>query len=240
MHWQSVPVTVTRNPRARKVWLKMRSCRGIEVVLPYRVSAAAVPSILERHRIWLLERLADLQARGEAPGQNPLPERIDLPFLGRHFDVVYGRGQRGELRAEGARLRVTVPAEAAGTGALLLQKWLVHLGTTHLVSLCRELAARYNVAVTDVQVRNQSGRWGSCSPRAAISLNAKLLFLPQALAQHIFVHELCHVTHRNHGPAFRAALRALDPLTDQHEARIRTAWEELPAWVKWRHDHWAT
>jgi predicted metal-dependent hydrolase len=240
MRWQSIPVTVTRNRRARKVWLKLRSCRGIEVVLPYRVSAAEVPSILERHSAWLLERLAELRARGEAPDQNPLPERVELAFLGRRFDVAYEEGPRAELHAGEERLRAVLPPGAVGAGALLLQMWLVDLGKVHLVPFCRELAAAHGVRVSTVRVRNQSGRWGSCSARAGISLNAKLLFLPRHLARNVVLHELCHVEHRNHGPAFWEALRRLDPLTDEHEARIRMAWADLPAWSKWRNNNRAS
>jgi predicted metal-dependent hydrolase len=234
MQWNSIPVTVTRNPRARRVWLKMRSCRGIEVVLPYRVSASEVPSILDRHRAWLLERLADLAERGEAPGQSPLPDAVRLGFLDREFAVTYGEGERPELHADGGGLRVLLPRGETGAGALLLQMWLINLGKCHLVPFCLELAARHGIAVSGVRVRNQRGRWGSCSARGGISLNAKLLFLPRPLARNVVLHELCHVAHRNHGPAFWSALRGLDPLTDEHEARIRTAWEELPAWTKWR------
>lgn len=234
MHWQSIPVTVTRSPRARKVWLKMRSCRGIEVVLPYRVSAAEVPAILERHRAWLLARLDELKGRGEAPGQNPLPGEVRLDFLDRSFPVRYDQGPRAELHAGEQGLTLSLPPGRVGAGAALLQMWLVDLGKVHLVPLCHELAARHGVSVKGVQVRNQGGRWGSCSARLTISLNAKLLFLAPPLVRNVVLHELCHVEHRNHGPDFRAALRRLDPLTDVHEGRMREAWENLPAWTKWR------
>ena len=234
MQWNSIPVTVTRNPRARKVWLKMRSCRGIEVVLPYRVSAAEVPSILERHKSWLMERLADLETRGQAPGQNPLPDTVELAFLDRKFCVAYGEGVRPELHVADSQLRVLLPRGEAGAGALLLQMWLADLGKCHLVPFCRELAQLHGVTISGVRVRNQAGRWGSCSARGGISLNAKLLFLPRPLARNIVLHELCHVAHRNHGPAFKAALRELDPQADLHEELIRTAWADLPAWTKWR------
>jgi hypothetical protein len=240
MRWQSIPVTVTRNRRAHKVWLKLRSCRGIEVVLPYRVSAAEVPSILERHRTWLLERLAELRARGEAPDQNPLPDKVELAFLDRRFDVIYEQGPRAELHAGEERLRLVLPPGAVGDGALLLQMWLVDLGKVHLIPFCHDLAAVHGVAVTTVRVRNQGGRWGSCSARAGISLNAKLLFLPRHLARNVVLHELCHVEHRHHGPAFWAALRGLNPLSDEHETWIRAAWAELPAWSKWRENNRAT
>ena len=234
MHWQSIPVTVTRNPRARKVWLKMRSCRGIEVVLPYRVSSSEVPSILERHRPWLLERLAELREKGEAPGQNPLPVRVDLPFLDRGYAVRYEEGPRAELHVGEGGLRVFLPPGEERVGPLLLQMWLADLGRCHLVPFCRELAQIHGVAISGVSVRNQSTRWGSCSARGGISLNAKLLMLPRELARHIVLHELCHVAHRNHGPAFKAALQALDPMTREHEQRISRAWDELPVWTRWR------
>lgn len=234
MHWQSIPVTVTRSTRARKVWLKMRSCRGIEIVLPYRVSTSEVPSILARHQAWLMQRLAELQGRGEAPGQNPLPDEVGLDFLDRRFPVSYAQGPRSELHADEAGLRVCLPAGEIGAGALLLQMWLVDLGKTHLIPYCHELAAHHAVPIAGVQVRNQGGRWGSCSSRLTISLNAKLLFLSPPLVRNVVLHELCHVAHRNHGPAFKAALRSLDPMTDAHERQMRHAWENLPAWTKWR------
>lgn len=236
MHWQSIPVTVTRSTRARKVWLKMRSCRGIEVVLPYRVSVSEVPSILERHRDWLLTRLVELKDRGEAPGQNPLPESVRLDFLDRLFHVRYEESPRAELHAGDGGLRVCLPSGRVGSGPLLLQMWLVDQGKRHLIPFCRELAAYHGISIGGVQVRNQGGRWGSCSARFTISLNAKLLFLSPPLVRNVVLHELCHVEHRNHGPAFKAALRRLDPFTDACEERMRDAWENLPAWTKWRRE----
>jgi predicted metal-dependent hydrolase len=236
MHWQSIPVTVTRSPRARKVWLKMRSCRGLEIVLPYSVSASEVPAILERHQKWIQTHLAQLSARNEAPGQNPLPETILFPFLDRKYRVCYEEGPRVRLSAKGDVLHVYVPPGEVLSGALILQRWLVELGKTHLAPLCRELAAEHGVGISGVRVRNQQGRWGSCSARFGISLNAKLLFVEQHLARHVILHELCHVEHRNHGPAFWSALRRFDPFTDSHELKIRKAWAELPGWSKLRAD----
>jgi hypothetical protein len=230
----SIPVTVTRNPRARRVWLKMRTGLGLEIVLPSRVAASEIPGILARHQDWIAERLAELRARGEAPGQNPLPERIDLAFLGREIRVHLEEGTRPKLHAGPDSLRLFLPAGEALAGAFLLQRWLVGQGKNHLVSFCQELAGQHGISVSGVRIGNQSGRWGSCSPRLTVSLNARLLLLPRALAQNVVLHELCHVRHRNHGLAFWSALRELDPLTDTHEGQLRQAWAELPAWSKWR------
>jgi len=234
MNWQSIPVTVVRNPRARKIWVKVRSCKGVEVVLPYRVSSSEVPSILERHRDWIMARLEDLEARGEGLGMSPVPESVRLEFLDREYSVSQCERPRPQLAVEGDVLRLGLPAGSGGEGALLLQRWLLNSAKGCLPRLCRELAAEYGVTIGGVQVRNQRSRWGSCSARAGISLNAKLLFLPRRLVVNVILHELCHVEHRNHGPRFWAALRDLDPQTETHERELRLAWEALPAWSKWR------
>lgn len=229
-----LPVTVTRNPRARRVWLKMRTGLGLEVVLPSRVSASEIPGILARHQEWIAERLTELRARGEAPGQNLLPDRIRLAFMGCEFCVDLEEGTRPKLLAGPDSLRLLLPSGETLAGAFLLQRWLVAQGKKHLVSFCRELAGQHGISISKVRIGNQGSRWGSCSPHLTISLNARLLLLPRPLAQNVVLHELCHVRHRNHGPAFWSALRELDPLTDTHEAQLRLAWAELPAWSKWR------
>jgi len=62
-----------------------------------------------------------------------------------------------------------------------------------------------------VFVRNQKTRWGSCSWKNNISLNAKLVKLPEKLMDYIILHELVHTRVRNHGKEFYAELGQLVP-----------------------------
>mgnify|MGYP003042647917 CR=1 FL=1 len=232
LYWKDIPVTVIRNPRARKVWLKMRSCRGLEAVLPFDMSLRDLPAILDRHAGWIEKRRTVLESRGEGPGQPFLPDSVRLVFVGRDYAVNYAHGLIAGLVARKGELVVTCPPGREILAARLLQHFLVREGKRHLVPACRELADACGVAVSAVSVRNQKTLWGSCSVRGGISLNARLLLLPQELAHHVMMHEFCHVFHRNHGSGFQERLRALDPMTSVHEKALRRAWEELPGWTK--------
>lgn len=76
-------------------------------------------------------------------------------------------------------------------------------------------------------------RWASRSSSGAISLNYLLLFLPEALAAHILIHELCHTVEMNHGPRFYALLRANDPHAMAHDAAVKSAVRDyIPFWQK--------
>jgi hypothetical protein len=65
-----------------------------------------------------------------------------------------------------------------------------------------ELAEAFGFQYGQVSFRNQKTRWGSCSRKNNISLNLKLVRLPQHLQDYILLHELVHTRVKNHGPRF--------------------------------------
>ena len=65
-----------------------------------------------------------------------------------------------------------------------------------------ELAARHDVRVSRVSIRNQRWRWGSCSPSGHICLNWRLLLMPDWVRDYVLIHELMHLKRMDHSPAF--------------------------------------
>jgi len=78
-----------------------------------------------------------------------------------------------------------------------------------LVQRLDELANKHGLKYNRVFVRNQKTRWGSCSWKNNISLNAKLVKLPEKLMDYIILHELVHTRVKNHGKEFYAELGRL-------------------------------
>ncbi len=75
-----------------------------------------------------------------------------------------------------------------------------------LIARLRQLADEYGFQYNKVSVRNQRTRWGSCGPGNNISLNIKLVCLPDELRDYVIIHELVHTRIHNHGPKFHAEL----------------------------------
>jgi predicted metal-dependent hydrolase len=64
------------------------------------------------------------------------------------------------------------------------------------------LSEKYDLKYNKLFIKNQKTRWGSCSEKNNINLNAKLLNLPQKLIDYVILHELVHTKVKNHSSEF--------------------------------------
>ncbi|WP_456479561.1 M48 family metallopeptidase [Nautilia sp.] len=72
-----------------------------------------------------------------------------------------------------------------------------------------------------VSFRFNKTRWGSCSAKNAISLNYYLAQLPKELIEYVVVHELAHIKHKNHSPAFWKEVEKQLPDVSQRRKLLR-------------------
>jgi len=104
--------------------------------------------------------------------------------------------------------------------------------------IARRVAARFPdpPEVSDVRfVTNQTARWGSYSLRTGIvRLNASLRLMPPWVLEAVVAHELAHVFHPDHSPAFWKLARSVCPKTDRARAFLEgvswlaSSWQDLP------------
>jgi len=71
-----------------------------------------------------------------------------------------------------------------------------------IVRRLEELAEKHGFKYNRVFIRQQKTRWGSCSTRNNISLNMKLVRLPEHLFDYVIIHELVHTKHTSHKKRF--------------------------------------
>jgi len=71
------------------------------------------------------------------------------------------------------------------------------------------LAKKHRFTYNRAFIRNQRTRWGSCSQKNDISLNMKLVRLPDELMDYVILHELAHTRCKNHSSEFWAELDRL-------------------------------
>ena len=84
-----------------------------------------------------------------------------------------------------------------------------------------ELAKEHKFQYNKVSIRSQRTRWGSCSSKNNISLNMKLLHLPNQLIDYILLHELVHTRVKNHSQDFWSELETIVPNARTVDRQLR-------------------
>ena len=102
--------------------------------------------------------------------------------------------------------RDLAPLVIGGRHLLTRQRPQSGLDNDGLLARAIELSDRYLVGARPQSVRwvtNQTARWGSCSYYSGqIRLSHRLRVVPGWVLDSVLVHEVAHLTHPDHSPAF--------------------------------------
>jgi predicted metal-dependent hydrolase len=122
--------------------------------------------------------------------------RVTIPRGGsrREAEAFAGRNLSWIARQ---RTRIAEPRLTADDRRALRQRAQAELPARLLA-----LGAAHGLAVTRITVRNQRTRWGSCGRDGHVSLNWRLVLMPDWVRDYVLIHELMHLRRLDHSPAY--------------------------------------
>ena len=83
-------------------------------------------------------------------------------------------------------------------------------------------ASQMRVTYGRITIRNQTGRWGSCSSVGNLNFNCLLMLAPEEVTDYVIVHELAHRKQMNHSAAFWNEVAAVLPDYRERERWLKT------------------
>lgn len=234
---RTIDYAIQVSPKARSLRLKLSARDGMVVVAPPNLDRQKLVALVTAKGDWIGERIAGFDAVRHLIPTEPVarPQTFDLPALAEFWRVEY---KPTRSRTVGARIdppgRIVVAGAVDDVEAChaALRRWLARHATVSLSRWLANLAEPADLRYTDLAIKNQRTRWGSCSTTGRISLNCKLLFLPRDLVRYVIWHELCHLLERNHSERFWMHLRHSEPAADSLHGRMRDAWKAVPSWAQ--------
>ena len=204
---RQVPIVFVRNPRSRRYVLRLRRDGVARVTVPRGGSISEARKFAERNRSWLerqLQKAAASSGRRENWG-------VGTEFLFRGEIVrieACANGESGLIRFGTEILPV---ADHDTDLRAPIQQHLWKQAAKEFPPVVLEFAARHQLTVKRVTVRDQRSRWGSCSRRGTISLNWRLIQAPPFVRDYLILHELAHLREMNHSTRFWREVENLCP-----------------------------
>ncbi|MGE5362011.1 MAG: M48 family metallopeptidase [Bacteroidales bacterium] len=208
-----VTIAFLRNPRARHYHLRMTGEASVRVTVPRSGTRTEAREFVRAQREWIDgQRYAAARSRAAIRVAGDVCALVVDEGAGR--DIVMFGHERVALRQ----------GESPRDGAC---RALRERASRELPPRLLELAQRLGLPVARVTIRNQQTRWGSCSPGGAISLNWRLVQMPDAVRDYVLIHELMHVKINGHGQRFWQAVERSCPAHREARRWLREHEREL-------------
>ena len=204
--------------------MQIKPYGGLEVVIPLRFPRKAVPGLVSQHTDWILRQLQKQRERTPEP---VLPEEIHLAINDYCIPVVYGTPPANENPSNCLLIEETDYQQSVKQ----LRKWIRQRAWQLLPTMLENISRETGLSYNKISIRSQKTRWGSCSSRGTISLNDQLLFVSQANAEYLMIHELCHTRHMNHSRKFWQLVESHCADYREHEVALNRAKADIPGWI---------
>ncbi|PZU57283.1 MAG: metal-dependent hydrolase [Sphingobium sp.] len=193
----AMPVRVRRSARARAYKLTIDGLRGeLRLSLPARANLKRALGWAQGHEDWVRAQMA------VTPAVTMLGDGATLPLEGREVRICWIEGATRTIRLEGDRLILGGAAESVGARVL---RWLRTRAKAVLEAETLAMAQVHGLIVASVGTGDTRSRWGSCTSSGAIRYSWRLILAPAWVRRSTVAHELAHLLHMDHSPAFHAA-----------------------------------
>lgn len=213
---RSIPYVLVRNPRSRHVRMSLTP-EGLRVSAPARLPAHEIDRAVRSKERWLLRHRELLEPAPDAP----LVDGQMLPFLDGEIELGVRHAARGAVRLRAEEGRLAVAAPDAHAVRPLVERAYRQAARGWFGLMCDIYAERLGVRFTSIGIRDPRTRWGSCSARGALSFSWRLMMAPERVAEYVVVHEMAHLVHLDHSPAFWDLVRRVSPAHDADRAWLR-------------------
>lgn len=217
-----VPFTIRKNPRARRVLIKMEDHSGLVLVLPSWASSARAQEFMRRHQDWVLTRLVEHQAR-LSQAAPPLGSSRTLVYRGRPISLRVRNCACSAPKVEWHRDHVLLhlPKDSDPMIPEILEAGYRDKAREVFQRRAAALSEHLAVRPRRIEIRDQKTRWGACTGRGTLTFNWRLILAPPAVLDYVVVHELSHLRHANHGRRFWELVASVCPQFEAHRAWLR-------------------
>ena len=65
-----------------------------------------------------------------------------------------------------------------------------------------KISEELDVSINKIYFRRMKTKWASCSPKANLTINTLLKYLPEELIKYVIFHEIAHLIERRHNDRF--------------------------------------
>ena len=214
-------IKVLKSPLAKRLTLRIDDKNRIPVLtIPRYCSARKAVEFVDSHRDWIQNMLARLPAAG------CFENGESITLMGQKIIIMHRPGQRGTVIKDGFLIVGGEPEFLHRRVCDFIKKY----AAKELYKLSCAKAKQIGCSVRRVTLKDTKSRWGSCSSQSNINYNWRIILAPAHVIDYLVCHEVSHLAHQDHSPAFWNCVASLCPDYEDGRRWLKIRGKELYRW----------
>lgn len=201
---------------------------GVQVVAPRQAKAEYLAGVVERRADWIVQKLADIDSVAR-PLKRDFVNGERYHYLGRQYELRLDKAARNQpplVKLKSGRFVVTANIGRGGAMRRMvvrsaLTEWYREHAVTQLGERVEMYTNKLGLKPGQLLIRQPRKRWASCDKDGNLRFHWRLIMAPMLLVDYVVAHELCHLRHLDHSPAYWRMLRAVMPDFEARRDRLR-------------------
>ena len=203
-------IEVVRTKRKKTASIKVADGL-VQAVVPNQLSNTRVKELVQKSIPWIRRKLRE-QSQTVTHKPKKYVSGENFSYLGRNYRLKVLSGNNCKVKLLRGNLEVIVSRNSQECN---IRNALVDWYECHALERLADKTKRYSgiigVSPNSISVRNYQSRWGSCSSNGDIRYNWRIIIAPHQIVDYVVVHELCHLRHLNHSPAYWESVKQVLP-----------------------------
>ena len=199
---RTLPIAIRRNGQSKRLTMRLAPDGSeLRITMPVWGRTMDALEFAKARLAWIEKQLA------KVPQPLSLGDGAIVPFRDDGLTIKWQEGGARKVRQEDDRLVVGGPRDRL---AARVQRWLEGEATCLLREDLTFYCERAGLDVPDLRLSRAQRRWGSCTGERksgrCIRVNWRLVMAPNHVRRSVVAHEVTHLVHFDHSPAFHRLL----------------------------------
>jgi len=206
--------------KRRTLELQIASDATLIVRAPFKAPLADIERVVREKTPWIVRKQVQVRQRPRPPERQGFIDGEKFLYLGEPYALRVVSGLHVPLDFDGKEflLRDVYRSVARNRFA----EWYKQKAFNVISQRVNYYAGGADLKFGKIMITDANSRWGSCGPKGTLNFSWRLIMAPMEVVDYVVVHELMHLTERNHSRKFWREVEAVFPGYKQVHRWLRT------------------
>jgi len=215
--------------RKKTIGLQLDLDNGLLVSAPKHMNEEDIETILYRKSKWIIDKLDRMTEIAKYNSQKEFLSGEKFLLRGKKYRLTVKRIDKETLPSlsfEKSKFHIELPEEISESDYCMIIKPLFiefykQKAEKTINKRVKKYIKYFKEKPKNVKIKELKNKWGSCSAKNRISYNWRIIMAKTSIVDYIVVHELCHMTHKNHSRKFWKDVEKILPTYKESKEWLR-------------------